>query len=61
MTKLSIIQERITEDPAQTSTGVLDRMIDRIINALDAYFGLAGKEFPATYGAEDYHISNPCF
>ncbi len=61
MTTVSMIQESVTAEIAQASTGVLDRMIDRIINALDAYFGLAGKEFPATYGAEDYHISNPCF
>ncbi len=60
MTTLSTLQERITEEPAQASTGVFDRMIDRIINVLDAYFGLAGKEFPATYGTEDYHISDPC-
>ena len=60
MTTLSIIQERIAEETAQTSTGVLGRMIDWIINALDVYFVLAGKDFPAIHGAEEYHISDPC-
>ena len=61
MTTASTIQVNATAEFSQAPAGLLGRLFDWMINALDKYFGLAGKEFPATYGAEDYHISNPCF
>lgn len=60
MTTLSATQERVTTEITQASAGLLGRLVDWMINALDAYFGLAGKEFPANQGAEEYHISDPC-
>ena len=59
MTTLSATQENVTAELAQASAGLLGRLLDWMINALDAYFGPAGKQFPATYGTEDYHISDP--
>ena len=61
MTTLSASQEIVTAEIAQASAGLLSQLLDWMINALDAYFGLAGKEYPANHGAEEYHISNPCF
>ena len=61
MTTLSATQENVTAEIAQASAGVLGRLLDWMINALEAYFSLAGKEYPANHGAEEYHISKPCF
>ena len=60
MTTLSATQENVTADLAQASAGLLGRLLDWMINALDAYFGLAGKAFPANHGPEEYHISDAC-
>ena len=60
MTTLSATQKNVTAEIAQASAGLVGRLLDWVINALDAYFGLAGKEFPANHGAEEYHIPDLC-
>ena len=60
MTTVSIIQEDVTTDTAQTSTTILGRLRDWMINALDVHFGLVGREGQANHAADNYGISNPC-
>lgn len=60
MTTLSANQENVTVEIAQASAGLLERLLDRMINALDAYFGLVEQEVRAELGVEDHHFSDTC-
>ena len=60
MTTVSAIQENVSTETVQTSNGLLGRVLDWMINALDAYFGLLGGDAQANHAAEDYRISDPC-
>ena len=60
MTTVSNIQENVTAETAQTSAGLLGRFLDWMINALDAYFGVAGGTDQQDHMAEDFRFSNTC-
>ena len=58
MTTVSTFQENAGAETSSTS--LLGRLRDWMINALDARFGLVGGEAQAVHAAEDYQFSNPC-
>lgn len=60
MTTVSISQENVSAEDTQASTGLFGRLLNRMINALDEYFGLVGNEAQTNHAAENYGISDPC-
>ena len=60
MTTVSMIQESVTSEIAQASTGLVGRLLDWMINALDRYFGLVEQEVLAELGADDHQFSGAC-
>ena len=60
MTTVSISQENVSAENTQASTGLFGRLLNRMINALDEYFGLVSNEAQTNHAAENYGISDPC-
>jgi len=59
MTTASAIQENINEKDSQSSTGIFDRSLDWIINALEAFFGTRVGDAVHDNPAEAYLFLNP--
>lgn len=61
MRTANTIEGNVTPETSQTSTGILGRMLDWIVNALEAYFGLAGQEIQADHSAKDFQLVNTSY
>ena len=61
MTTVTTIQGNVTGTDSQSSTGLLDRLLDRVNNVVDALFGPAEGETRHGQPAEAYLFLNPCY
>ena len=59
MTTASAIQENINEKDSQSSTGIFDRLLDRMTDVLEAFFGTRMGDAVHDNPAEAYLFLNP--